>query len=94
MDDHTDLSRILEEYDSDDKQIRGGCYYYIDDTQLFRVKHVISYLEANRQVTYFVFFISLYFCFAFKAASLISSYTKEDITFKDRLDQIQVKSFI
>lgn len=50
IDDYTDLSRVLEEYDSDNKQIRNGCYYFIDDTQLFRVKHVISYLEANRQV--------------------------------------------
>ncbi len=50
FDDHTALARILEEYDSDNKQIRGGCYYYIDETHLFRVKHVLSYFEANRQV--------------------------------------------
>jgi hypothetical protein len=51
LDDSTDLSKILERYDSDNQQIRGGCYYFIDDTQLFRVKHVLSYLEANRQVS-------------------------------------------
>ena len=39
------------------------------------MKHVLSYLEANRQ-----------------AANLILTYTKEDITFKDRLEQIQVTS--
>ncbi|CAF1139408.1 unnamed protein product [Adineta steineri] len=75
LDDHGDLSRILEQYDCDDNQIRGGCYYFIDDVPLFRVKHVLSYLEANRQ-----------------ASSLISSYTNEDITFKDRLEQIQISS--
>jgi len=53
FDDHTALARILEEYDSDNKQIRGGCYYYIDETHLFRVKHVLSYFEANRQVFQF-----------------------------------------
>ncbi|UJR29347.1 hypothetical protein I4U23_010559 [Adineta vaga] len=73
MDDHGDLTRILEQYDCDDKQIRGGCYYHTNDTQLFRVKHVLAYLEANRQ-----------------ASLLISSYTNEDITFKDRLEQIQI----
>ncbi len=50
FDDHGDLARILEQYDCDNKQIKGGCYYFIDETQLFRVKHVLSYLEANRQV--------------------------------------------
>ncbi|CAF1441154.1 unnamed protein product [Adineta ricciae] len=73
MDDHGDLSRILEQYDCDDKQIRGGCYYVTDETQLFRVKHVIAYLEANRH-----------------AAALISSYTNEDILFKDRIEQVQI----
>jgi len=56
LDDYTDLSRILEEYDSDNKQIRQGCYYFIDQTQLFRVKNVLSYLEANRQVIDFHYF--------------------------------------
>jgi hypothetical protein len=56
LEDYADLSRVLEQYDSDDKQIRGGCYYFIDDTQLFRVKHVISYLEANRHVIHFDYF--------------------------------------
>ncbi|CAF4370838.1 unnamed protein product, partial [Rotaria sp. Silwood2] len=73
LDDHADLSRLLEQYDCDNEQIRGGCYYFIDETQIFRVKHVLSYLEANRQ-----------------ASSLILSYTNEDITFKDRLEQIQI----
>ncbi|CAF1391734.1 unnamed protein product [Adineta ricciae] len=73
MDDHGDLSRILEQYDCDDKQVRGGCYYVTDETQLFRVKHVIAYLEANRH-----------------AAALISSYTNEDILFKDRIEQVQI----
>ncbi|CAF0869391.1 unnamed protein product [Rotaria sp. Silwood1] len=71
--DHADLTRLLEQYDCDNNQIRGGCYYFIDETQIFRVKHVLSYLEANRQ-----------------ASSLILSYTNEDITFKDRLEQIQI----
>lgn len=53
MDDHANLERILQEYDTDNKQIRNGCYYFINQTQLFRVKHVLAYLEANRQVSYF-----------------------------------------
>ncbi|CAF4707198.1 unnamed protein product, partial [Rotaria sp. Silwood2] len=72
QDDHSDLSKILEQYDCDNKQIRGGRYYFIDETSIFRVKHALSYLEANRQ-----------------AASLISSYTNEDIAFKDRFEQVQ-----
>ncbi len=47
FDEHGDLARILEQYDCDNKQIRDGCYYFIDETQLFRVKHVLFYLEAN-----------------------------------------------
>jgi hypothetical protein len=40
-------------------------------------------------------FLFDYFHFDFlKAASLISSYTKEDITYKDRFEQIQVNIFI
>lgn len=50
LDDHSDLSEILQQYDCDTKQIRGGCYYFIDETPIFRVKNVLSYLEANRQV--------------------------------------------
>ncbi|CAF3804287.1 unnamed protein product [Rotaria sp. Silwood1] len=73
LDNHADLTRLSKPYDCDNKQIRGGCYYFIDETQIFRVKHVLSYLEANRQ-----------------ASSLILSYTNEDITFKDRLEQIQI----
>ncbi|CAF1284433.1 unnamed protein product [Rotaria magnacalcarata] len=73
LDDHTDLSRLLEQYNCDNKQIRGGCYYSINETQVFRVKNVLSYLEANRQ-----------------ASSQILSFTNEDITFKDRLEQIQI----
>ncbi len=87
-DDYTDLSKILERYDCDNKQIKGGCYYFIDETQLFRVKHVLSYLEANRQVG--LLFPIIFHSIFLKAASLISSYTNEDVTFKDRLDQIQV----
>ncbi|CAF1059066.1 unnamed protein product [Rotaria sordida] len=75
LDDNADLSRLLEEYDCDNQEIRGGCYYSTDETQIFRVKHVLSYLEANRQ-----------------ASSLILSYTNEDITFKERLEQIQISS--
>ena len=56
LDDHIDFSRLLEQYDCDNKQIRGGCYYSIDETQVFRVKNVLSYLEANRQVTYEYYF--------------------------------------
>ena len=46
------ISTVLEQYDSDNQQIRSGSYYFIDETQLFRVKHVLSYLEANRQVSF------------------------------------------
>ena len=41
----------------DNKQIKGGCYYHTDEIQIFRVKNVLSYLEANRQVEQvFLFF--------------------------------------
>jgi len=60
LDDYTDLSKILERYDCDNKQIKGGCYYFIDETQLFRVKHVLSYLEANRQVDSSCFFLIIF----------------------------------
>lgn len=54
-------------------QQQDGCYYHIDESQVFRVKHILSYFDANRQ-----------------SSSLISSLTKEDITYKDRIDQIQI----
>jgi hypothetical protein len=73
--------KILERYDSDNQHIQGECYYSIDDTQLFRVKHVLSYLEANRQVSFFLIILNL--IGFLQAGSLISSSTKEDITFKD-----------
>ena len=50
FDDHGDLSEILGEYLCDNQQVHGGCYYSLADRQLFRVKHVLAYLEANRQV--------------------------------------------
>lgn len=53
--------------------MKNGCYYFIDQSQLFRVKHVLSYFDANRH-----------------SASVIASFTKEDITYKDRIEQIQV----
>ena len=50
MDDLEDLQRIFDQYHRDDKQVRGRCSYFIGESHLFRVQHVLSYLEANRQV--------------------------------------------
>ena len=93
LDDYGDLSQILAEYQSEKQQIQGGCYYSIGEGQLFRVKNVVAYLEANRQVIFFSFaFAQLSFVRFEKASTLISSLTSEDISWKDRLDQVQISA--
>ena len=84
---------MLETYQTRCETVPQRCFYTIADGQLFRVKHVIAYLEANRQVGTTPL-DRLILIGHFQAAALISSSTNEDITFKDRLEQIQVRRFV